>query len=138
VYFDGTSASAALISGLAALWESVFGSSPYDPAVNRQDLFMENANGVPGGFGQEWNNQVGYGVPNAYHVLWWSACWRHDFDASGRVNVIDAQLMAYRWGAVLGHRLYDPRYDMQPLFGDYDIDTIDLQKVFGRIGFVCP
>jgi len=60
-----------------------------------------------------------------------------DLNLDCRVNMIDDQMIAYRYGATFGSALYDPWYDLQPNLKDYDIDIKDIQKVFGRNGSVC-
>jgi hypothetical protein len=53
------------------------------------------------------------------------------------VDVIDDQMIAYRYGAFFGNLLYDPWYDLEPALKDFDVDIKDLQKVFGRNGSTC-
>ena len=64
-----------------------------------------------------------------------------DLNLDCNVDIIDDQMIAYRYGAVYGNLLYDPWYDLQsdlPGGGlDYDIDIKDLQRVFGRNGSTC-
>jgi uncharacterized repeat protein (TIGR01451 family) len=61
-----------------------------------------------------------------------------DVDTSCKVDVVDAQRMAWRYGSFFGHLSYDQNYDLQPWpTGDFDIDIKDLQFVFGRIGSTC-
>ena len=50
------------------------------------------------------------------------------------IDVQDQQQIAFRWGAQLGHLLYDIRYDLEPSFpkADGDIDAKDVQFVYGR------
>lgn len=56
-----------------------------------------------------------------------------DVEADCEVNVFDQQQVAFRWGARLGHLLYEPRFDFDPsVFPDGDIDAMDLQFVSGR------
>ncbi len=57
------------------------------------------------------------------------------------VNVLDAQQVAFRWGAQQGSLLYDPFFDVVPsgqVTGDGRIDINDLQFVYGRLGSTCP
>jgi hypothetical protein len=56
------------------------------------------------------------------------------------VDLLDTQQVAFRWGAQLGSLLYMPFLDLEPsgqVQGDGDIDTKDLQFVFGRIDSTC-
>ena len=57
-----------------------------------------------------------------------------DVHADCVIDVLDQQQIAFRWGAQLGHLLYDARYDLEPSFpkADGDIDAKDLQFVYGR------
>ena len=63
-----------------------------------------------------------------------------DVNADCRVDALDQQQLAFRWGSSLGNLLYGARYDLEPsanfgggnLNGDGDIDINDLQFVFGR------
>jgi uncharacterized repeat protein (TIGR01451 family) len=60
-----------------------------------------------------------------------------DLNLDCRVNVLDEQAIAYRYGASFGMLLYSPWYDLQPALKDNDIDIKDVQKVFGRDGSTC-
>jgi len=60
-----------------------------------------------------------------------------DLNVDCRVDVLDAQAIAFRYGASFGNLLYDPWYDLEPALKDFDIDIKDLQKVFGRQGSDC-
>jgi hypothetical protein len=60
-----------------------------------------------------------------------------DLNLDCAVNVLDEQLISFRYYAHEGSLLYDPWYDLQPVFGDGDIDIKDLQFVFGRDGWTC-
>ncbi len=56
------------------------------------------------------------------------------------VDVLDAQQVAFRWGAEKGALLYNTFMDLEPsgqVKGDGDIDIKDLQFVFGRLGSTC-
>ena len=53
------------------------------------------------------------------------------------VDVIDQQLIAFRYGSTFGSLLYSRWYDLEPALHDLDIDIKDLQKVFGRDGATC-
>ena len=60
--------------------------------------------------------------------------------ASCSVSVVDAQAIAFRWGAALGSLLYTPFMDLVPsgqIKGDGVIDIKDLQFVFGRLNSTC-
>jgi hypothetical protein len=53
------------------------------------------------------------------------------------VDVMDAQQIAFRWGAQSGNALYNTRFDLIPsgrVVGDGNLDINDLQFVFGRLG----
>ena len=57
-----------------------------------------------------------------------------------KVDVQDAQQMAFRWSAAQGSLLYNTRYDLSPsgqVVGDGNIDVNDLQFVFGRLTSTC-
>ena len=63
-------------------------------------------------------------------------------DVSGdcKVDAVDAQTVAFRWGAALGSLLYTPFMDLVPsgqVKGDGLIDIKDLQFVFGRLPSSC-
>jgi len=60
-----------------------------------------------------------------------------DLNLGCEVDIIDDQMIAFRYGAVFGNEQYDPWYDLEPALKDYDIDIKDLQKVFGRDGSTC-
>jgi len=60
-----------------------------------------------------------------------------DLNLDCEVNIIDNQLIAFRYGAVFGDALYDPWYDLEPALKDMDIDIKDVQTVLGRNGSVC-
>jgi hypothetical protein len=60
-----------------------------------------------------------------------------DLNLDCEVNVVDDQMIAYRYGASFGNLLYEPSYDLEPALKDFDIDIKDLQKVFGRNGSTC-
>jgi uncharacterized delta-60 repeat protein len=60
-----------------------------------------------------------------------------DLNLDCEVDIVDDQMIAYRYGAGFGNGLYDPWYDLEPALKDFDIDIKDLQKVFGRNGSVC-
>ncbi len=57
-----------------------------------------------------------------------------DFDGDGDVDIIDLQIIAYRWGARVGDPLYGPIYDLDK---DGDINIVDIQMVAYRYGTVC-
>ena len=61
-----------------------------------------------------------------------------DVDMDCDVDIIDSQLMNYRFQAFFGSLSYDIFYDLEPWpTGDYDIDVKDLQFVNGRVGSTC-
>ena len=60
-----------------------------------------------------------------------------DLNLDCGVDIIDDQMIAFRYGAGFGNALYDPWYDLEPALKDFDIDIKDLQKVFGRNGSTC-
>jgi hypothetical protein len=61
-----------------------------------------------------------------------------DVDTNCTVDLIDEQLIAFRYGSFFGHLSFDQNYDLQPWpTGDFDIDIKDLQFVFGRDGSTC-
>jgi hypothetical protein len=53
------------------------------------------------------------------------------------VDVLDQQLIAYRYGSFFGSGRYGQWYDLEPNLHDLDIDIKDVQKVFGRDGSTC-
>ena len=61
-----------------------------------------------------------------------------DVDADCDVDVLDAQAIAFRWGAIKGNLLFNSFMDLSPsghgVNGDGRIHIGDLQFVFGRIG----
>ena len=62
-----------------------------------------------------------------------------DVDLDCDVDVVDDQLIAFRYGAFFGVLTYDPFFDLEPNTTptDFDIDIKDLQFVFGRNGSTC-
>jgi hypothetical protein len=60
-----------------------------------------------------------------------------DLNLDCAVNIIDDQRVAYRYGASFGLLLYDPWYDLEPKWADFDVDIKDLQFVFGRNYSTC-
>jgi len=135
----GTSFSAAIISGVAALWQSTrpdFGVRENVTADFLDDIDNSNAGG--------WNNQTGRGVPNAYLTIWRDACQRKDVRRDNRIDGYDEQTIAYYWGAFYGIQRsgvagYDPTFDLHPFPSrDGRIDIIDIQSVFALDGATCP
>jgi len=53
------------------------------------------------------------------------------------VNVLDLQMIAFRFGSVIGEPTYDVWYDIEPDTPNGEIDTLDLQSVFGRAYSTC-
>ena len=134
IYFQGTSASAAVISGLAALFKSAHFVET-STRSNFMSAISEN--------GATWNSQTGYGVPDAYEIVGEKTflCVRYDIRRNYQIDVADAQTISFRYGSVRGDALYHERFDLQSFSGtqppDGDIDAGDLQKVFGRIWLTC-
>jgi hypothetical protein len=62
-----------------------------------------------------------------------------DIDLDCDVDVVDDQLIAFRYGASFGILPYDPFFDLEPNTTppDFDVDIKDLQFVFGRNGSTC-
>jgi hypothetical protein len=62
-----------------------------------------------------------------------------DIDLDCDVDVVDDQMIAFRYGATFGVLTYDPFFDLEPNTTptDFDIDIKDLQFVFGRNGSTC-
>jgi hypothetical protein len=63
-----------------------------------------------------------------------------DVNGDCAVDVMDQQLLAFRWGVQLGALLYNERFDLEPsgqIVGDGDIDIKDVQFVYGRHGSTC-
>jgi len=60
-----------------------------------------------------------------------------DLDTDCDVDGQDAQLIAWRFGAVFGDQAYSRWFDLEPRLGDFDVDIKDLQKVWGRDGSTC-
>jgi hypothetical protein len=63
-----------------------------------------------------------------------------DVNGDCAVDVVDQQLLAFRWGASIGSLLYNDRFDLEPsgqINSDGDIDIKDVQFVYGRHGSTC-
>jgi hypothetical protein len=60
-----------------------------------------------------------------------------DLNLDCQVNIVDEQLIAFRYGSVFGNAYYEAWYDLEPALKDMDIDIKDIQKVFGRNGSTC-
>jgi hypothetical protein len=60
-----------------------------------------------------------------------------DLNLDCQVNIVDDQMIAFRYGAAFGSGYYEPWYDLEPALKDMDIDIKDIQKVFGRNGSIC-
>ncbi|MGD0114933.1 MAG: hypothetical protein ABSC13_02870 [Dehalococcoidia bacterium] len=60
-----------------------------------------------------------------------------DVNKDCRVDVIDEQSEAGRYGTTIGLWPYDLWFDLEPPNGDYDIDIKDLQFVYGRDRWTC-
>ena len=71
----------------------------------------------------------------------WSYHGQADFNADCVIDIIDMQMIAFRYGSGFGQPFYQQRFDLEPdmyqVHVDYDIDIKDLQKVFGRSGYTC-
>ena len=142
--FEHTSAAAAHVSGLAGLYYSSAFGEFQTPAVFSSRLTATSRDLGPAGVDSEY----GHGIPQAKRLLAQWNCQRADFNKDGRVDVIDKQMISFRFGAVYGSSfLYHPVFDVigsgnpaltfSQIAGDWDIDILDLQYVFGRSLFVC-
>ena len=63
-----------------------------------------------------------------------------DVEPDCRVDALDQQHVAFRWGARKGSLIYTGIFDVEPsgaVKGDGDIDIKDLQFIFGRHGSTC-
>ena len=63
-----------------------------------------------------------------------------DLHADCVIDIHDQQQISFRWGSQLGQLLYNSRFDLEPSapkLGDGDIDTKDIQTVFGRHDSTC-
>jgi hypothetical protein len=63
-----------------------------------------------------------------------------DVNGDCAVDVMDQQILAFRWGASVGSLLYNDRFDLEPsgqINSDGDIDIKDVQFVYGRHGSTC-
>jgi len=137
--FDGTSASAAIISGVAALFKSTQAVDRDGQQWNASDTevflyLIERSNPQQG-----WNAQTGRGVPDVYTTIWRWACQRMDFNGDDEIGISDMQAISFRYGAFFGSWRYQTQFDLDPFPTiDYDIDIKDLQTLFGRAGSTCP
>lgn len=126
--FGGTSASTPAIAGLAALFKSTqpvgISSASGFLAAMKRNAYADKA----------WNQETGYGIPNAFSTIWAGACVRFDFNHDNVVDLLDDQNEAFRYGAYEGYSLhYDRWHDLwPPLSPDHEIDIRDLQSVWGR------
>ena len=99
-------------------------------------------------YGQHsWNQYTGFGPPDVHRMVWTRGCIRFDVAPGPRnfeIDLADAQAVAQRYGLVWFHVGYEQRFDTEPAtngyFGHYDgdIDALDKQKIFGRVGMKCP
>jgi subtilisin family serine protease len=128
--FSGTSASAAFISGLAALYKSEY-------AIEQQVQF--SFLGVAGFTNQpEWNSQTGRGVPDAWKMLWYGGCFRFDMNNDRAINLSDAQFLTGRFGMFYLNPAYRGYFDISPVFErDGAVGMADIQRVFERTGTTC-
>jgi hypothetical protein len=62
-----------------------------------------------------------------------------DVEPDCTVDTMDAQAIAFRWGANKGGLLYAERFNLEPsgTQADYDVDIKDVQFVYGRFGSTC-
>jgi hypothetical protein len=60
-----------------------------------------------------------------------------DLNLDCEVNLVDEQMIAYRYGSFFGSLWYEPWFDLEPPLGDLDIDIKDVQFDFGRDGSTC-
>jgi hypothetical protein len=60
-----------------------------------------------------------------------------DLNLDCAVNVLDEQMISFHYYSTEGSLYYQPWYDLEPWYGDGDIDIKDLQFVFGRYGRRC-
>jgi len=132
-YVSGTSFSAPVISGIAALAASAWPNWFW----NRNDFMLALQSRLYTNQ-TSWNQETGWGVPNSWAFLYQNWCARFDLAVDGRIDVRDDAVVAYRYGSAIGYPLYNVRFDLEPgLTADGDIDIKDLQKVFGRDGSYC-
>jgi len=114
----------------------------------RADLLDENCEaadtlGSPYNMGVEPNgsNEADNGglTDNCTDVTFTIRMLEGDIDLDCDVDVVDDQLISFRYGATFGILTYDPFFDLEPNTTptDFDIDIKDLQFVFGRIGSTC-
>ena len=142
----GTSGSAPFISGIAALFKSteplywgIQGRSGIPLGPNSRTDFITAAKVNADGTTRGWAQDVGYGVPDAWATIYAGACFRFELNGDGEIDVSDAQVEAAHYGSLTGDPNYNVKYDLDPkLVPDGDTDVLDLQKVFGRLGFTCP
>jgi hypothetical protein len=115
----------------------------------RDDIFPGNENGVvtiikDNGcelvdvFGHPVTNSINGGlVPVCANVAVTVRILEGDLNLDCLVDVQDAQLIGFRYGAFFGSLLYDKWYDLEPALHDLDIDIKDIQKVTGRNESTC-
>lgn len=60
-----------------------------------------------------------------------------DVNLDCAVDVVDEQIMAFRYASVYGDLLYNPWFDLEPAGRDLDIDVLDIEKVVARDGSTC-
>ena len=136
---DGTSASSPQVAGVAALYYTVGGKAPWYEFQTNTDLFLKFALqgsedlGAPGR-----DDYYGYGLLNAWDALKDKSCSRSDLNGDKEINIIDGQMIGYRYGTYAGDPLYAVGFDLDPYQKpDGDIDIKDLLKVFVRMGMFC-
>jgi hypothetical protein len=120
---------------------------PHEDLAN--DLFPGNENGtvtvlkdngceLVDVFGHPANGSINGGlVPVCGNLAVTVRVLEGDVNLDCVVDVQDAQLMAFRYGAFFGSQHYSTWFDLEPAFHDLDIDIKDLQKVTGRHGSTC-
>jgi subtilisin family serine protease len=64
-----------------------------------------------------------------------SGCRRYDLVPDTEIDSLDAQAIAFRWGAQTGSLLYLQKFDFN---GSGIIEISDLQQVYARYGLDCP
>jgi hypothetical protein len=160
---DGTCAYSLILENIIHFGCVTSGATPYGPsgeidlaALNliphpdlRNDVFPGNDNGVLTVLkdnGCELVDVLGHPVfesinggltPVCHDLAVTVRILEGDLDLDCDVDVTDAQLISFRYGAFFGSALYSKWFDLEPALHDLDIDIKDVQKVFGREGSTC-